>query len=346
VTSRITAISSAVPPSQVKQEEVFDVLFQNLYHDVPKAADVFSATHVRERHFAWHPRELFAAGLPAMGARMRAWEEHVLELGRQTAGKVLAGTDPGQVGSFILASCTGYAAPGPEAQLAGELGLRQDLRRTVVGHMGCSAAFNAIKIAMDALTARPAEMVLVTCAEICSVHTRSEASAEQMVIHSLFADACCSLLLSAAPGADGPAVVRTHSETHYTLSEAMTWRVQDDSFRMTLSPYIPVIISEAIEPFMRRLLTPAGLTPGDVRHWGVHPGGPKIIDLVGGRLGLTDEQLGPSREILAEYGNCSSPTILLILERVLAGSRPRPGEHGVFMAFGPGLTMESMLVRF
>jgi predicted naringenin-chalcone synthase len=343
---RIVRLASATPPHLVKQEEIFEVLFRHVYHDVPKAADVFAATQVRERHFAWHPRELFAAGLPPMGARMRAWEEHVLALGRQTAGQVLDGTDRDLVGSYVLTSCTGYTAPGPDSLLASEFGLRADLRRTFVGHMGCAAAFNAIKIALDALAARPAELVLITCAEICSVHTRPEASAEQLVIHALFADAGCSVLLSAAPDAEGPTVLRTHTETHYAVSEAMTWHVLDDSFRMTLSPYLPVLLSEAVGPFVRRLLEPAGLSPADVRHWGVHPGGPKIIDMVGGRLGLTAEQLRPSREILAEYGNCSSPTVLLILERVLAAPGPEPGEHGVFMAFGPGLTMESMLVRF
>ena len=346
MTPRIVRVISAAPDLVVKQDEVYDILFNGLYRDIPKAAEVFGAAHVRERHFAWHPRDVFGKELPPMGARMRAWEEQVLALGRQTCHQVLDGVHRDLVGSFVLASCTGYAAPGPDAVLTSELRLRQDIRRSFIGHMGCSAAFNAIKVALDALAARPAELALITCAEVCSVHASSEVSAEQMVIHSLFADACCSLLLSGAAGARGPEVLRTYSETHPAFGETLTWRISDSGFRMTVSPYLPAILAQAINPFVTGLLSPTGLSRTDVTHWGVHPGGPKIIDLVGERLDLTSEQLRPSREILAEYGNCSSPTILLILERVLATSSPEPGEHGVFMAFGPGLAMESMLVRF
>jgi predicted naringenin-chalcone synthase len=346
MTPRLVSIRSATPKTAVKQDEAYDVLFSHVYRENAKAASLFAATKVRQRHVAWHPRDVFAGPCPGLGARMRAWEENVLTLGRLTARAVLDGADASDVGSFVMASCTGYAGPGPDSILAGELGLRPGVRRTFIGHMGCSAAFNAIKIGLDALAARPSELVLLTCAEICSVHVREEPSPEQMVVHALFGDAACSVLLSSNPAVRGPVVVGTHTETHYELAEAMTWVVMDDSFRMTLSPYIPMIISEAVTPFVERLLAPHGISAAQVRHWGIHPGGPRIIDLVGDRLGLTDEQLMPSRDILSEYGNCSSPTILLILERILTCVDPEPGEYGIFMAFGPGLTMESMLLSF
>lgn len=346
MTARIVSISSAVPPTAVKQDEVYDVMSAHVYRGSEKAAGVFLSAQVRQRYLAWHPRDVFAAEPPPMSSRIAAWRECALDLGRQTARAVLDSVDASLVGSFVMVSCTGYAAPGPDSLLAGELGLAPSLRRTFVGHMGCYAAFNAMKIALDALAARPAELVLLTCTEICSVHARDELSDEQTVVHALFGDAGCSALLSADPLAIGPAVIGTHTETHYRFADAMTWTVMDDSFRMTLSPYVPVILAEAVGPFVKRLLAPHGLEPGQVRHWGIHPGGPKIVDLVGNRLGLTDDQLRPSRDILAEYGNCSSPTILLILERILASAAPAPGDYGVFMAFGPGLTMESMLLRF
>jgi len=246
-----------------------------------------------------------------------------------------------------MASCTGYAGPTPEMLLAKELGLRDDLRRTFVGHMGCYAAFNTLKVALDSLAARPEDLALLTCAEICSVHLRPEVTREQVVVSGLFGDAGASMVLAAAePDEDGPVILATHTETHYETSHAMTWTVRDDAFRMTLSPYVPLFLSEAVRPFAERLLAKAGLTPGDVEHWAVHPGGPKIIDFVGERLSLTPEQLQPSLDVLAEYGNCSSPTVLLILHRILTESRPAPGSYAVLMAFGPGLTMESALVRF
>nr|WP_263430300.1 3-oxoacyl-[acyl-carrier-protein] synthase III C-terminal domain-containing protein [Nannocystis pusilla] len=126
----------------------------------------------------------------------------------------------------------------------------------------------------------------------------------------------------------------------------MTWRVLDDGFRMTLSPYVPLLLAEAVAPFVERLLAPAGLRRQDVRSWCIHPGGPKIVEFVGDRLGLRADQLRASNHVLAEYGNCSSSTVLLVLKDVMAVDRPEPGEYGVMMAFGPGLTMESLLLRF
>src|SRR5260221_10617085 len=266
MTPRLVSIRSATPKTAVKQDEAYDVLFSHVYRGNAKAASLFAATKVRQRHVAWHPRDVFAGPCPGMGARMRAWEENVLTLGRLTARAVLDGADAGDVGSFVMASCTGYAGPSPDSILAGELGLRPGVRRTFIGHMGCSAAFNAIKIGLDALTARPSELVLLTCAEICSVHVREEPSTEQMVVHALFGDAACSVLLSSSPGVRGPVVVGTHTETHYELAEAMTWVVMDDASRMTLSPYIPMIISEAATPFVERLLAPPGISAAQGRH--------------------------------------------------------------------------------
>ena len=120
----------------------------------------------------------------------------------------------------------------------------------------------------------------------------------------------------------------------------------DDAFRMTLSPYVPLYLSETIEPFVKRLLAPHGLDVGAIRHWGIHPGGPKIIDFVGERLNLPLPALRPSLSVLADWGNCSSPTVLLILDRILREERPARGEYGVIMAFGPGRTMESARIRF
>lgn len=344
--ARVVALQTAFPPDAVPQDAVFTDFYQDLYADVPNAKDIFANTQVRNRQMAWDPRVSVREGFPRMATRMRAWEEHILRLGRRCLSGVLDGVDAGRVGSFVMASCTGYAGPTPELLLAKEFGLSQGLRRTFVGHMGCYAAFNALKVALDALAARPDEDALMLCAEVCSVHIRPENSAEQAVIHALFGDAAAALLLSAREGADGPRVLRTHTRTHYPTTAAMTWRVEDDSFRMTLSPYVPTYLASAIRPFVEELLAPAGLGVADVHHWGIHPGGPKIIQLVGERLGLSEAALAASMRVLAERGNCSSSTVLLILDDIMRVARPGPGEYGVLMAFGPGLTMESALIQF
>ncbi|HZN17187.1 MAG TPA: type III polyketide synthase [Micromonosporaceae bacterium] len=343
--ARMLALGTAAPAAVVPQGELFEQFYRDIYDEVPSAKDLFANTQVSQRYMAWDPRLAFAEGFPGLRERMDAWEENVLELGRRCLTQVLAGVEPDSVGTFAMASCTGYAGPTPEMLLAKEFGLPSHLRRTFVGHMGCYAAFNALKVALDALAARPDEHALVLCAEVCSVHVRPEATAEQAVVHALFGDAAAAVLLSSGAGG-GPQLLRTHTATHYPTSEAMTWRVEDDAFRMTLSPYVPVYLAETIRPFVKELLDPAGLDVPDVRYWGIHPGGPKIIEFVGERLDLPEAALEPSRAVLAEYGNCSSVTVLLILDRIIRQHQPSRGEHAVLMAFGPGLTLESALVRF
>jgi len=347
--ARIVGLQVAPAGPAISQEQLFASFYRELFADVAEAEKLFMSTRVDQRRLAWPPAEHYGAGWPGMQRRIEAWESGVLAMGRETVGAVLGSVDRDRIGSYTFVSCTGYAGPTPDMLLAKEFGLRPNLRRTFVGHMGCYAAFNGMKIALDALAGRPDELAMVTCAEVCSVHVRPEATREQVVITGIFGDAGATVLLAAADGpadSDGPLLLGTHTEAHPETSGAMTWKVMDDAFRMTLSPYVPLYLAEAVRPFVERLLAPHGIDIADVKHWAIHPGGPKIIEFVGERLDLPGTALEPSLEILRSWGNCSSPTVLLILDHILRKARPAPGEHGVLMAFGPGLTMESALVRF
>jgi predicted naringenin-chalcone synthase len=126
----------------------------------------------------------------------------------------------------------------------------------------------------------------------------------------------------------------------------MTWHILDDGFFMTLSPFVPSVLESSVVGVVEKLLAPHRLTIDDVAHWGIHPGGPKIIEVLATRLRLSEAQVRASWHVLAEYGNCSSTTILLVLEEILRTDRPKPGEYGILMAFGPGLTLETALLRF
>jgi alkylresorcinol/alkylpyrone synthase len=354
--ARVVALESASAGPPVSQEELFDSFYMELYAEIPDAEKLFHSTRVRQRRLAWTPHASYASGFPGMRSRIEAWEHYALAMGRDSVKAALRNVDTGLIGSYVFVSCTGYAGPTPDMLLSDEFGLRRDLRRTFVGHMGCYAAFNGIKVALDAVATRPDELAMVTCAEVCSVHLRPEATKEQVLVNGLFGDAGATILLAAVdrdspaepgnPETSGPVILGTYTETHGETAHAMTWKVMDDAFRMTLSPYVPLYLSEAIVPFVTRLLEPHGLTTRDISHRGIHPGGPKILDLVAQGLGLPDTALEPSLEILASWGNCSSPTVLLILQHILRNVRPAAGEYGVLMAFGPGLTMESALIRF
>jgi predicted naringenin-chalcone synthase len=126
----------------------------------------------------------------------------------------------------------------------------------------------------------------------------------------------------------------------------MSWTITDQGFLMGLSPRVPVTLRRQVGPAVRDLLAPHGLTTRDVAHWLIHPGGPSVLEAIQGRLELSEEQMEPSWSVLRDHGNCSSATVLLILDDLVRSGRTRPGEWGVMMAFGPGLTLETCLLRF
>ncbi|ONH29509.1 stilbene synthase [Pseudofrankia asymbiotica] len=327
------AVSAAAPGEPIAQTDIWDDFYAAVFDGVPDAHRLFvEANTVARRHLNWDPRTAFRDGFPAVGARVDAWERCAVELGRRTLPAVLAGQDRSKVGTFVMVSTTGYACPGPDSQLVAELGLRQDVRRVSVGHMGCYAALVGLRAAIDALTARPDELVLLTCVEVISAHFRSEPTREQAVTHGLFGDACASVLLGAVPDGDdlpaaptcpanpagaagdpvaardpvatsvpaaagdpgdaavsvGARVLATRTEVAPGTAEHMSIRVHEDGFHLRLSPAIPSLLRESTPGFVDRLLAGTGLGVGDIRHWVMHPGGPKIVDKVGAVFGLSE----------------------------------------------------------
>jgi predicted naringenin-chalcone synthase len=124
-------------------------------------------------------------------------------------------------------------------------------------------------------------------------------------------------------------------------AEAMTWRIGDHGFRMTLSARVPELIQTHLRGWLTGWLAEQGLERSDIASWAVHPGGPRILDAVESALGLEPEQNAVARSVLREHGNMSSPTILFILDRMR-----REGARGpcVALAFGPGLAVEVALL--
>lgn len=344
--ARILKLETTTPPVAWSQRELWDTVFSKWYADIPDAESLFMNTTVEQRHTSWDPKDL-AARVPSTAERIEMWAESTMEMNRRLLTRVFETVDKDRIGSFVMATCTGYVGPTPELQLAGEFGLSSGLRRTFIGHMGCYAGFNIIKTALDAIAARPDELVLANATEVCSVHMRPEASREQVVTHALFGDASATLVLGDVDaGGEGPVICRTRTETVYETTDMMTWTVTDTGFRMTLSPYVPFILGEKVGPLVDALCAEEGISRDDIAWWGIHPGGPKIVDFIGQEMKLADSQIRASRHVLANYGNCSSSTILLVLDEILKTDQPEPGDYGVLMGFGPGLTMESLLIRF
>ena len=332
-------------------QESWEHLFQHMSPRVPFAKRIVESTGVKKRHIMWHPDMLPQVFAMLTGDRMAAHAEAVMDVGSRSIKQTIGAVDTSRIGSFVMACSTGYVNPGPDLLLAKELGLRSDLRRTFIGHMGCYAALNVIKVAMDSVAARPEELVIGNCTELSSAHVRNtpmpgEDPMESLITQALFGDASVSMLMGSAPDGAGTQFLRTHTEQLYDQHAMMSLNVGNQSFWMTLATGVPAVLQENIDTFLVKLLRPLGLSARDVTHWGIHPGGPKILRVLGKQLALQPAQLRASWDVLANAGNCASATVLLVLENILRLDRPSRGDYGVLLTFGPGLTIEGAVVRF
>jgi predicted naringenin-chalcone synthase len=330
-------------PGVLHQDALWDGFFSRHYGHSPFARRLWFRSGVQTRHGVVDP---CAEDLSGWGtaARMRRFVSEALPLGKAAVSGCLddAGLAPQDVDLLTVVSCTGYATPGLDILLARDLGMRQDVQRLAVGHMGCYAALPGLGTVSDAVTARGKVSVLL-CLELTSLHIQPASDdVDQIVSHALFSDAAAAVAVGPA-GPGGLEVVDVVARTDAPGAELMTWDVTDLGFRMGLSPQVPRVLDRHVADLTEGLLAAHGLKIGDVAGWAIHPGGPRIIDVVARRLGLPEPAVAASRAVLRDHGNCSSATVLLIVGMLRAGLAA--GDHIVCLAFGPGLTLYAALLR-
>jgi alkylresorcinol/alkylpyrone synthase len=339
----ITGLAAAFP-GRLEQQGLWDGYFARHYADLPAAERVFTGAGVHTRQAVVDPRVEDVSGW-GTAQRMRRYAAAAPPLGAAAVSKALvdAGLAPRDLGLLAVASCTGYTAPGLDILLARDLGLPADVQRLVIGHMGCYAAIPGLGAVADYVRSRGRPGLLL-CLELTSLHLQpAPAAMDQVVVHALFADAAAAVVVQPAGQPAGPGgypvadvVARTAPDT----AGYMTWDVTDLGFRMGLSPRVPAVLARHVAGVVTELLDRHGLAVSDVDGWAVHPGGRRILDVVAGRLGLAPGALDDSRTVLREHGNCSSPTVLLVLDRI----RRREARPVVLLAFGPGLTLYAALL--
>ncbi|XAS69249.1 type III polyketide synthase [Micrococcaceae bacterium Sec5.7] len=268
----------------------------------------------------------------------------------QAAVTTCPGIDSLDITHLVTVSCTGFFNPGPDYKIVRALGLNPSVQRYHLGFMGCYAAFPAMRAAKSFCEADPEAVVLVVCAELCSLHVRTSNDPDTIMGSALFADGAAAAIITAREIPEGTALLQLdHFETVLTPvgEESMAWNIGDHGFEMVLGNYVPHIIDEhivgALEPLLSRDSSLRNRPYRDIRHWAIHPGGRSILDKVQSRLELTDEQLLPARETLRDFGNMSSATVLFVLKRILALPAEDGDERICSMAFGPGLTVETGL---
>ncbi|WP_092536943.1 type III polyketide synthase [Amycolatopsis arida] len=344
MTASIAGLGAALPAAY-DQRTLWEEYFRGHFAGSRAAERIFAGAGVQRRHSVTDPFAEDVSGW-STGERMRRYAERAPSLGHRAVTDALAdaGVGADEIGMLAVASCTGYSTPGLDIQLATSLRLRPDAQRLLVGHMGCHAALPALGAVADFVVARGRPAVLL-CLELTSLHLQpATADAQQVVTHALFGDAAVALVLRPDEArAPGLRVVDVAARTDTGSSGHMTWEVTDLGFRMGLSPEVPDVLAEHIGPLVKEVLARHGLDIADVRAWAVHPGGPRILDTVEDGLGLAPPALAASRAVLAEHGNCSSATVLLVLRELLRHGPP-PGPL-VAVAFGPGLTLYAALLE-
>lgn len=243
---------------------------------------------------------------------------------------------------LLVTSCTGFFAPGLDQMIARQLNVRSTVERTLIGFMGCSAAFNALRLAQHIVQGQPAARVLIVCVELCSLHIQPGERRVDLVDASFFADgaAACIVGLPAAEQRDVFAINGFHTSLTPENEANMVWQIRDYGFVMQLSPQVPENLAQVAPQALQTLL---GEAAPDLHFWAIHPGGRAIVDRLAQVFALSPADVEPSRAVLRRYGNMSSPTILFVLEEIRERLRQKAATthlDGVAMGFGPGLVTE------
>lgn len=275
----------------------------------------------------------YAGAMPGTAARMHAYAAHAPDL-------ALAAVDAlGEVEGvthLVVASCTGFMAPGLDQIVARRLGLGDGVERVLVGFMGCYAAVTALRTAHHIVRSRPDARVLVVTVELCTLHLQPAQEVEPLLAMLLFGDGAAAAIVSGK--AQGLEIRDPFSLALPDSGALITWTIGDTGFEMVLSGAVPQRIAQALGDAD----VCARIGGADVDAWAVHAGGRTILDAVEQGLGLGGDALAVSRGVLHDCGNMSSSTLMFVLARVLAGA---PVENGRAIAFGPGLAAEGFGFR-
>ncbi|QBI20030.1 type III polyketide synthase [Egibacter rhizosphaerae] len=342
MTAAITGLANALPP-QHDQGALWRDFFADHFGQRRAAERAWAQSGIARRHGVVDPR-IEDVSTWGTRARMQRFLAEAMPLGKDALSAALddAGLAAEELDQLVVVSCTGYATPGLDILLARDLGLAPHAQRLHIGHMGCYAAIPALAAASDAARAR-AQRVAVLSVELTSLHVQPpDPDIEQVVAHALFADAAAAAVLTPGPGLE---IRDFEARTATAHADLMAWDVTDRGFRMRLSPRVPTVLREHVADAVDTLLARHDLDRADVAAWAVHPGGPRIIDVAADRLGLDEGQVAASRHVLAERGNCSSATVLLILEELRDRGELTHDGPVVALAFGPGLTLYAALLH-
>lgn len=341
----LLGLATGVPANQHRQMDIHDRWLLPFINS-QRARAIFTAAEIETRYSVLADSS-FLADEPGTKARNDLYMAAARPLAAAVISQALDQTrlTPGDIDHFIIISCTGFDNPGLDVSLAGDLGMRPTLRRSALIGMGCHAGLTGLDRAMLELAARPQSHALVLAIEFGTLHFQHGASLENMVAGALFGDGLAAAVIGPASEASGqPRLLETMTYSDYSGQDLMGFHLSDKGYQIHLATRVPKVLRDLAPTLVSDFLQRAGLTQADIRFWGIHPGGAKILDYLGEALNLAPTDLDYSREVLRRYGNMSSATIFFVLDQISRQGHPQPNDHALLLSFGPGLTVELCLV--
>jgi len=291
--------------------------------------------------FSFFPKNKNLDPFPGTKQRMKVFQQTAPALAISAIKECLASSpyEAQEITHLILVSCTGMYAPGVELEIIEKLGLNETVERYCIHFMGCYAAFTAIKMADRFCDSDPDAKILVVSVELCTIHFQKTYNEDNLLANALFGDGAAAALISARP--EGLRIKSYQSNLVREGEGDMAWHIGDFGFEMKLSKYIPGLLEKGIEALREKLEAKFSLS--GIKNYAIHPGGKLILKKVEESFGIKAEQNQHAHDILGKYGNMSSTTILFVLDSILKS----PGQQGdtLAMGFGPGLTLETLLLE-
>ncbi|MBS1599262.1 MAG: type III polyketide synthase [Bacteroidetes bacterium] len=358
--SKIISIGTAVPAFKHKQNDILEFM-SRIYafteQDKRKLKFLYHQSGIDTRYsvigdysrpiseWKFYPHSENLEPFPSLEHRMSWYSKFAGPLSVDAIRNCVANRfHPLEITHLITVSCTGMSAPGLDLQILELMDFPKNIFRTSINFMGCYAAIHAMKIA-DAICCQDKNAkVLIVCTELCTLHFQREATMNNIASSLLFGDGSAAALITPDEyDAKGIHLKSFYSEILPKGKKDMAWELSSTGFEMTLSNYVPDLIEEDFESLVNKALIKNNLTQEQVTHWCIHPGGRKILEAAHKSLHFDNGHLGNCYQVLQQYGNMSSPTILFILEKMMHDLDASIPNKIFGAAFGPGLTMETFI---
>lgn len=321
--------------------------FAHGHLDIERLLPLFDSTDI-DRRYICHPIDWFTSP-KSFREKNDDYIRWSLELGSQVILQALerAGLKPSDVDYLIFVSTTGLATPSMDARLIGKLGMGEHTRRTPIWGLGCAGGVAGLSHAHHHALGHPDSITVVVAVELCSLTFHfGDKSKSNLVATALFGDGAAAVVVAGdATGHTGLEIVDTESTLWPDSTDVMGWDFESEGMQVVFSRDIPSIVLRESKRNISEFLGRRSLSVNQMQFFVAHPGGAKVIAAYEEALTLPPDAMQGARDVLRDFGNMSSASMLFVLDRFLRNGQNLPGSYGLATALGPGFSSELVLLR-